>query len=256
MNNQMCDKLFDYFNETMTADEKRQFEAHLESCPECYAELQELTALTDDLPYLSEPIEPPKEMKQRILGNVLNAEPVKRDLEPVPLNEKTPGKSEEKVVPITSEKRPNKFILPSVAALLFVSLLGNGYFLTQKTDEPQKEIVLDDLKKQVALAPVDEQMNDVTAMASLMKIDSREMVVLQAEQLKQLNDGEVYQIWLIENKKPVAAGSFVPDSSGDGAVMYEMNSEDEVNWDTIAITIEPKAGNEAPEGDVILASQL
>lgn len=93
------------------------------------------------------------------------------------------------------------------------------------------------MKKKVALAPVDVQMNSVTAMASLMKNDSKEMVILQAEQLKQLKDGEVYQIWQIENKNPVAAGSFVPDSSGHGAVMYEMNLEGELNWDTIAITI-------------------
>jgi hypothetical protein len=50
------------------------------------------------------------------------------------------------------------------------------------------------LKKQVALAPIDEQMNNVTVMASLLKNDSKEMVILQAEQLKQLKDGEAYQI--------------------------------------------------------------
>ncbi|TDL81047.1 anti-sigma factor [Peribacillus frigoritolerans] len=260
MNNQMCDKLFDYFNETMTAVEKREFEAHLESCSDCSAELQELTALTEDLPYLSEPVEPPKEMKQRILGSILNEDPANHSPEPVFVKEKEVHSAEkkDKIVPIKAEKRPNKFLLPSVAALLFASLLGNGYFLTQMADEPPKDAAFsnEDLKKQVALAPVDEQMKNVTAMASLIKNDSKEMVVLQAEQLKQLKDGEVYQIWLIENEKPVAAGSFVPDSSGHGAVMYEMNLEGELNWDTIAITIEPKAGNKAPEGAVVLASQL
>lgn len=126
------------------------------------------------------------------------------------------------------------------------------------SDKPPKDAASssEDLKKQVALAPVDEQMNNVTAMASLMINDSKEMVILQAEQLKQLKDGEDYQIWLIENENPVEAGSFVPDLPGHGAVMYEMNLEVERNWDTIAITIEPKARKKAPEGAVVLASQL
>ncbi|WP_411334563.1 anti-sigma factor domain-containing protein [Metabacillus indicus] len=253
MSSQMCEKLYDYFSENLTPAEKAEFEAHLESCPDCREEFQELTSLTEDLPYLSEPVQPPREMKQRILGNVFES-----DSAVVEQNKDDQKKMVYTPVQIKSEKRPNRFVLPSVAALLFASLLGNAYFVTQMENEPpqEKAFSMDDLKKQVALAPVDDQLSESTAMAALMKKDSKEMVFLQAEQLKQLNEGEVYQVWLIENDKPVAAGSFVPDSSGHGAVMYEMNLEGGFNWDTIAITIEPKAGNKAPEGAVVLASQL
>ncbi|WP_203290253.1 anti-sigma factor [Metabacillus sp. cB07] len=254
MSSQMCEKLYDYFSENLTPAEKAEFEAHLKSCPDCSEEFQELTSLTEDLPYLSVPVQPPKEMKQRILGNVFESDT------PLEMKDEKIEPTKETVTPIgiKSEKRPKRFVLPSVAALLFASLLGNAYFVTQMENEaPQeKAFSMDDLKKQVALAPVDDQLSETTAMAALMEKDSKEMVFLQAEQLKQLNDGEVYQVWLIENDKPVAAGSFVPDSSGHGAVMYEMNLEGGFNWDTIAITIEPKAGNKAPEGAVVLASQL
>jgi hypothetical protein len=55
----------------------------------------------------------------------------------------------------------------------------------QNQDKPPNDASFssEDLKKQVALAPVDEQMNNVTAMASLMKNDSKEMVILQAFQI-------------------------------------------------------------------------
>ncbi|MGP1909807.1 anti-sigma factor [Metabacillus sp. JX24] len=252
MSSQMCEKLYDYFSESLPPEEKAEFEAHLESCPDCREELQELTSLTEDLPYLSEPVQPPQEMKQRILGNVFES-----DSAAVEQNKDDRNNLVNLPVQIKSEKRPNRFVLPSVAALLFASLLGNAYFFTQMENEsPEENISIDDLQKQVALAPVDDQLSETTAMAALMKKDSKEMVFLQAEQLKQLDEGEVYQVWLIENDKPVAAGSFVPDSSGHGAVMYEMNLEGGFNWDTIAITIEPKAGNKAPEGAVVLASQL
>lgn len=74
MSSQMCEKLYDYFSENLTPAEKAEFEAHLKSCPDCSEEFQELTSLTEDLPYLSVPVQPPKEMKQRILGNVFESD--------------------------------------------------------------------------------------------------------------------------------------------------------------------------------------
>lgn len=166
MSSQMCEKLYDYFSESLPPEEKAEFEAHLESCPDCREELQELTSLTEDLPYLSVPVQPPQEMKQRILGNVFES-----DSAAVDENKNDRNKMVNFPVQIKSEKRPNRFVLPSVAALLFASLLGNAYFFTQMENESpeEKAISIDDLQKQVALAPVDDQLSETTAMAALMK---------------------------------------------------------------------------------------
>lgn len=241
-----CDHLIDYFNRSLTEAEKEQFESHLEHCQECQEDLKDLIEITGELPYLSEPITPPAGMKKRILENVYE----KTESEEVPqaITEQ-PNQSVNK--PAALHKR--SWWTPVLAAALLLSLLGNGYALLEINEEkPANELA--NSVNSVQLQP--SEAFSGSGEASILTYDNELNVIVHAEQLIALAGNEVYQVWLIEDGKPVPAGSFVPDTTGSGAAFYKIKADENKKWDTIAITLEPKPGNELPEGQIVLSSNL
>ncbi|MEH7441192.1 anti-sigma factor [Bacillus sp. JJ1122] len=241
-----CDHLIDYFNRSLTEAEKERFEVHLERCPECREELKELVEITGELPYLSEPKTPPSSMKNRILENVFET-------------------AESENIQLTKTERPNltvnkpsavqkkSWLTPLLAATLLLSLLGNGYTLMKLNEEkPGKELA--EAVNNVQLEPSENFLG--SGEASILTYNDEMSVIVQADKLKAIEGNEVYQVWLIEDGKPVPAGSFVPDATGSGAAFYKIKADKNKKWDTIAITLEPQPGNELPEGQIVLSSKL
>ncbi|HET7656726.1 MAG TPA: anti-sigma factor [Bacillales bacterium] len=254
MANLQCERLIDYFNGDLNEIEKRAFEAHLLECEECREELNELQMLTDDLPFASEPVNPPVGMKERILNNVFADEKASE------------GKIEEKreTVPVTdlrsrgSKMRFGKWA-PFLAAALLLSLIGNVYALLSEnpSNGPDKgKLSIESAIQSVTLKPTGVIQNS-EARATMLKTDEgRVKVVLVANDLKQLQGSEVYQVWLIDGKTPYRAGTFVPDQQGSGGVAYTMNLPKYHKWDKIAISIEPTSKSQTPQGKIVLVSGL
>ena len=61
----------------------------------------------------------------------------------------------------------------------------------------------------------------------------------------------VYQLWLIENNVPAPVEAFRPDSSGIALVQIRTNLS---NMQGMAVTLEARAGNSAPQGPFVLKS--
>ncbi|MCD7034795.1 anti-sigma factor [Metabacillus sp. GX 13764] len=238
--NNYCELTLDYFNDLLPEKEKREFEQHLLECDECREELKELAMLTEDLPYFSEPASPPSGMKERILANVLEENTQKEDIRAE--TPKKPGP--------TNPPRKRSWILPAMAAALFLSLIGNAWLINQKNDTQNLA-----LENQVGLAAT-QSGSSMTATASLLKNENDNQLVLQAENLKGLSKGEIYQVWLLENNKPYPAGYFVPDKSGKGTVLYTIPEGSKHKWDTVAITIENQKNQPSPKGQVLLAGKI
>lgn len=74
--NQCKHQVIDYFNGHLQGEEKTQFEAHIKHCSACKEELEELTSLMSDIPFLAEDQIPPAGMKDRILSQVFEEETV------------------------------------------------------------------------------------------------------------------------------------------------------------------------------------
>ncbi len=234
-----CDHVIDYLNGTLSKEEQLEFEQHLKTCADC----QEIIEMTGDLPYLADPVEPPAGMKARILSNVFEEEkeqekPVELNREPVPLAAKK-----------TLKKKNRWPVL--IAAALFVSLLGNGYALLKLSEQPETN-------DEMAFQSIDLQPNEVfggTAKAAIIREEESLELVVQAEQLEALEGEQVYQIWLLKEGKPIPAGAFTPSEEGKGNAYYSLEDNTE-DWDTIAITLEPQAGNETPKGEIVLSSEI
>lgn len=238
MTNMDCDRLVDYLNGTLSADEIQQFEQHLTTCTEC----QEIVEATGELPYLADPVEPPADMKARILSNVFEEEP-EQDNPPAALN---PAMSP---IPLRKKKsKAQQLWKPLIAAVLLVSLLGNAYAFLQLSDQ----------EPETAIQSIDLDPNETftgTATAAMIEEEGALNLVVQADQLAELEESQVYQVWLIKDGQPIPAGAFSPNPNGEGASYYQLD-ENSVDWDTIAVTLEPEAGNELPQGEIVLSSEI
>lgn len=262
-----CEMLLDYFNQCLEESEKKAFEAHLAECKECQEELNELQELTADLPYASEPVEPNEGMKDRILSTVFE-QPVASD------DHDTAKPEHSKVEPISPALKPNanqsnnriktkpvrtrKWMQPLLAATLLLSLAANVYFYT--TDSNDQQIVLSDdsvnqVVKNVELAATEG--NEARAQAAMIQKEDGMSLVMQADNLQELSGTEAYQVWLIDsNGEKFRAGTFLPNTNGQGGVVYPVTVDGDHEWDTIAVTLEPTPDSEQPKGKIILASKL
>ncbi|UOQ84039.1 anti-sigma factor [Gracilibacillus salinarum] len=246
--NKQCEKVINYFNDQLTEIEIEQFEEHLASCDTCQEELKELQELTEDLPFISEPVTPNEGMKDRVLGNILQEE------------QETTA---EAVTPIVrTEQQPKrkfqKWIQNGLAAALVLSLIGNIYLLNQPADSPGNETAatIDEIINSVTLE--DTEIMNAAGRASIVENNGEKVLLVQAENLQEIEGDQAYQVWLLEEEKPYRAGTFVPNQVGEGAVAFSLSEleESNVNWDTIAITLEPSADNQEPQGDIILAAGI
>ena len=245
-----CDHVIDYLNGTLTAEEMREFQLHLNSCEDC----RELVEAVGELPYLAEAAEPPAGMKERILANVFDEndqeEPIKKQ-EPALEAVKPASKPAPKVVPMAKPPKERIWWRPLIAAVLLLSLLGNAYAFMKLSGDGGGHT-------EAAFQSIDMQASENFgghAKAALVSEGDSLEVVVQAEELQELSGSEVYQIWLLKDGKPIPAGAFEADADGQGAAYYQLEQNTE-EWDTIAITLEPEAGNELPEGEIVLSSGL
>ncbi|WP_058309176.1 anti-sigma factor [Gracilibacillus massiliensis] len=258
--NKQCEQLIDYFNHQLDIDEQQRFEEHLESCETCQQELLELQSLTEDLPFISEPITPNQGMKNRVLNNVVT--------QPQEEAEKnTKEETDAKTVlekPLAEETNKSKFkrkyssfIQNGLAAALVLSLIGNIYLLNQPNGtSTEQEEAIDQILNVVSLQ--DTEIMDASGQASFIQNGEEKLLVVHAENLSDIDKEEAYQVWLLEGETPHRAGTFVPNDNGNGAVAFSLTDleEADVNWDTIAITLEPNPNNQTPEGDIILAAGI
>lgn len=258
---EQCEMLLDYFNDCLTETERKAFQAHLSECAECSEELNELQELTADLPYAAEPVEPNEGMKDRILSSVFE-QPIESE---TPIQHSNSNDADTKVTPIqqpqeseTNRKRKLKWIQPLLAASLLFSLTANVYFYMNDNDRQvvsPSEDGVNEIVKNVELAATEG--NEARAQAAMIQKEDGMSLVLQADNLQTLSGSEAYQVWLIDtNGEKFRAGTFLPNTNGQGGVVYPVDIEGEHQWDTIAVTLEPTPDSPQPKGQIILASKL
>jgi anti-sigma factor RsiW len=235
---QHCDQLFDYYNGHLSDIEQARFEKHLEECSECKPALRQIRELEAYLPYASEPINPPSDLEDRVFSRILKDE----------------SQKETSFQP--AARKRNKWMFPSVAALLAVSLLGNAYFFTQLGEQQETAEVQESIDKVVKYAEMAAVEGSAKGTASIVKQGDETKLVVQASDLESLNDEEVYQVWLIKDEKPERAGTFTIED-GRGSVVFSFNENYEnTEWDMVAVSHEPDADSQLPQGNVVLASEL
>ncbi|EIT84314.1 hypothetical protein A374_16048 [Fictibacillus macauensis ZFHKF-1] len=242
MERKQCDQLLDYYNDQLTGEEKAAFEAHLHSCSDCQQEWQEWQALTEPLPYLSEDITPPASMKKRVLTNVFA--------------ESLDQKQEQPEQVTVLKPKPRRWLPSLLAAGLLLSLGANVYLYSTKQTNDQQAAPQEVSKtaQSVALGTVDQK--EAGGTASFIQENQATNLVVQMGKMPKLSGTQTYQVWLVEGDKKYPAGSFVPNESGNGSLIYPIHYSSKHKWDAIAISLEPKPHNKQPKGKILMLSKL
>lgn len=210
--------------------ERAQFERHLTDCPECQAEVGELSetaALLADTVSLA----PPAGLRDRVLADIATVRPLP------PLV-------------VTPERRRFRPVA-LVAAAATVIALGAGIGIVQPWAD-------DSAQQQPALSAVDQvlQANDAEeyvqefpdgSTATLTRSKSLNQAVLVTSDMAPAPDGKVYELWLDHEGIGMVPAGLMPAES-DAVVLLE---GDPATAKGAGITVEPEGGSETPTGDTV-----
>jgi anti-sigma-K factor RskA len=239
--------------------ERAAFEAHLATCAECTAEVEQLRLSAGALAHAVPQVSPPPSLRAKILGQVAAS----------------PGAPRPAAGVVVREKRG----VPAWLQIAAMLVLGAGVFLyAQRMQARVSNLEAQLAQAQAQVANADRLIADartvafraqsamgvfaapdvaridlagqpvaVTARARALWSRQRGMVFTVAN-LPALPPGRVYQVWVVTAQAPVSAGLLTPDASGGGSVYFE-TPVDILPPVAVAVTLEPAGGVPAPTGE-------
>jgi len=223
---------------SLDAQERAEFEGHLETCASCRAEVHSFREVTGLLAQsvAPPPTAPPPELRERVLR---------------------------------AARRSRPAILPwaAAAAVVLAVLGGLGYWrateearvLRTRLDVTQGQL---DSTKYVVAALLDSTVA-ITDLAATGRAPSmrlywnrtRNIVVVAAFDLAPAPAGRTYQLWAIEKgRAPVSVGTF--NSSPSGRAMITLQMPAGVQPEVSAVTEEPAGGSPQPTQQPFLIGSL
>jgi anti-sigma-K factor RskA len=230
-----------------TPEESRDLRAHLESCEDCRHARDEFDAATVLLAEQLDPIEPPNEVRERVLGSLGGAE----------------------VIEISGRRRFPWWI--ATAATLFLALWGwremGIRVARERFDSQERDIA--QLRDEVSQLQQQKQ-KLASAMAALGSAGTR-TISLSGQQVAPTASARVfldanarravvffsnlpanpqdksYQLWIIraDQPKPMSIGVFDADANGSATITVE-NLPLDTEIKALAVTLEPRGGVEQP----------
>jgi anti-sigma-K factor RskA len=213
-----------YALDALDQDERSRFEAHLDQCADCRAEMAGFMAtavrLGDTVRHA-----PPPALRDRLLAEIGD----------IP--------QERPIVTALAERRGLRRTLPrlAMAAAFLVGAVGVGGYLVEHQNAEEAN------DRSVAMSTVLGADDVTTASKSfdaggsvkLYSAPSADAAVIIAKRLPSPGKGKVYQVWMVDTEaKPTSQGTFVSDG--------EMIMKGVAEADHIAVTVEPEGGSEEP----------
>jgi anti-sigma-K factor RskA len=207
----------------LTPAERREFEAHLDTCAECAQELRELAVVTESLGRMVEPRDPPAGLRAQVLRAAGAAAPASRR-----------GGATSWLLLAAS--------IGLIAVGGYAAVLRGRVNATEAAARHTERILAAADVKRVDLAG-----QEAAPGASGRAFWSRSNgVVFTANGLPALPKGKVYQLWVVTKSAPLSAGLLMPDGSGRVAAVADMPPD--VEPVAVAVTIEPEGGVPSPTG--------
>jgi anti-sigma-K factor RskA len=258
----------------LDVEDARALDSHLESCADCRSEVSEWEATAALLALDATPIEPPAELRERILASVhAEGKSVEAGSDRAPYFTLAPDSK------VLAFERPTKNVwasfgsLGAIAAMLLIAvLIGALVMLSQQNRVAQAKLVRLSIELEQAKAQIEHQRaiaemftSPDSRMAKLagtrvapgahamIAYDRNGHAMLLAGGLPAAPKGMAYQLWFIKDDKKMPGKVFTPDAAGNGTLEDQMPAV--AMADTIfAITLEPEGGVSAPTGAIYLLS--
>ena len=250
--------------------DKPDLTVHLSTCAECRAELNELRDLSGFLAYAATDVEPPVELRSRILDSVRAEKPSTGVTDSA-----FERHSSSNVVPLAGPRRRSfmQSFGAIAAAIAFIALLGSLYVLwnrnkalqgevaklsrqaleQQQIVEKQQQVLAfltkpDAARSELAGTPIAQ-----TAHGMLAYDRSTGHAMLMVDGLPAPPADKAYQLWFIAGGRPMPGKVFTIDASGKAMMSDEVPAEARQKA-VFAVTLEPREGVPAPTGQMYLLS--
>jgi anti-sigma-K factor RskA len=263
----------------LTGEERREFEAHLESCQSCVAEVRQAREAVDALGASVPQVEPPASLRARVLASAERQGNVAAPEEPSVTATASP------TIPASRARMSWRQSVPyglAAAASLAAVALGM-YALTlrerlavlegelQSTRAAQRTLQRQlvtlradaDIGRRSAfiLAATDLRRIELGGQAPAVDASARAFwspargVIFAGTRLPALPQGRVYQLWMVTESAPVSVGLLTPDAQGKSIAVAPAPAVTG-RVVALAVTLEPAGGVPAPTGPKILVGLL
>jgi len=251
-----------YALDAVTDEERREFEGHLDGCPECAAEVRSLQAAATELAFAVPLRRPPDALRARILAAI----------EPAP--------AAVPVLPVKAASQLGAWWLAAAATIAAVALGLYAVSLRSRLGALETELQLARAEAAAAQLQLARAQNEIRlvntstgilASPDVVRVDLKGTgkaagatgrafwspsrgILFAANGLPRLATDRVYQLWIItRDDRKVPAGLLAPDASGQTLILAERNESAPT---TFAVTEEPAGGVPQPTGPIVLAGAL
>lgn len=223
--------------DALDAAERPALEAHLASCADCRAELDDLRRTVAGIGVALVTDAPSPSLRDRVVDAAR-------------------ATSNARVTPRPAPSRPLMWPWMAAAAAVILIAASSWFFTLARPGR-----VVPDARLAVMNAPdvvkVDLQgQPDAPGSSARVFMSRTNGLVLTAEHLPALAAGKTYQLWVVTKQSPVSIGVFTvqPDGSVNG--MMSLTADATLNPVAVAVTIEPEGGVPSPTGPKVLVGLL
>jgi anti-sigma-K factor RskA len=216
-----------YALDAVEPEEARRFEAHLQSCPRCAAEVADFHATAAQLAGAAA-TPPPTAMRDRVLARAA----ITRQQSPH-----------------VRRSSPARRLAPLLAAaVVLAAVLGVGLTVRDLAAERDqaRELAAVLAAPDARFATLDGEQPGPTV--RVVWSPSNQAAVLIGADLAEPGPGRTYELWALADDGPHSAGVFDPDTDGRVEQRLALPAEPTGGW---GITIEPEGGSPRPTGEIL-----
>jgi anti-sigma factor RsiW len=221
-----------YALDALDPDERRAYEAHLEDCERCRAELGSFWETTEALAVAASGPTPSEELRGRILASA-RAE-------------------RQNVIPFPAGRRRAVPALGAVAAVAAAAAVGVGIWASQVSGDLDDARLALERERAAAAILADPLARNISLEAGAGRLvvvpDGQGVLVL--DRLDSAPAGKTYMAWIVEGDTPVAAGAFLGREERD---LVPLDGAIDAG-DVVAVTLEEEIVD-APSTAPIVASE-
>jgi hypothetical protein len=232
------DDLVAYSLEALDPREAAAVEAHAPTCAQCSRELEALAPAVAVLGESVEQLEPPPELRERVLAVVREEAEAKRA-------ELSGSRDREKETSRRERRSLRQWLLrpaTGLAALAVVAAGLGGYLIAEDTGGGG----VGGGKATVAVVPMSPSVGGTLAVGDVSSM-------LNLHGLRQLSGREVYQVWVAHGTSVRPSSNFIPDSSGDATTAVDGHL---AKGTRVMVTREPHPGRTTPTPPVLLTATV
>ena len=236
----------------LEAEEAAEIRHHLDSCPGCQSELEELRKVNSALDVAPPPAAPPTYLKGEILSRV-------RAEGRSPSNKAGRSERSSSLQGQSSSHRTSRFnrfkelrlALPSAAAAALVAVIALGVFFGfLREDTPVATI---------QLMPTPQEAVGLKGYWGVAEIrpqpSGNQQVELKLNNFEEPKPGSYYELWIVSGDKRISAGSFT--SVGEGETRVLLNAPPEASdYHTLLITEVHIGKDSGPGREVALKGDM